>query len=196
MASKPPKKRVQVSAQPVAVPSHGAGQRPLPDRVCSTPTKKQEMIAWVNERLDRFQPDDEPCPLERAVEHADKGNIEPLREALLRQTGYDLERFLRKPTGRKRGQRFSKVKENDPVTEAAIDAKIIWWLWKRNYSKNPTRVNAVAIAADRHKVSREEVEYKLKKLSFENPLLKGDFGVTGFLRFPGRQNPILFWWDA
>jgi hypothetical protein len=194
--SKQPKKRV--SAQPTAALSHGAGQKPLPDRVCSTEAKKQQMIAWVNEMLDRFTSDEEPCSLDKAVERADKeGNIEPLRQALLRQTGCDLDRFLRKkPAGRKRGQHYPIVKEHDPVTEAAIDAKIIWRLWKRNYPKQPTGVNAKQIAADRHKVSVDEVINKSKKISFEISLSNKDFGVRGFLRFPRRQNPILFWWDA
>ena len=173
--------------------------RKLPDRVCSTEAKKQQMIAWTNEMLDRLTSDREPCSLEKAVERADKeGNIEPLRQALLRQTGYDLDRFLRKkPAGRKRGQRYPIVKEDDPVTEAAIDAKIIWWLWKRNYyPKQPTGVNAQQIAADRHKVSVDEVINKSKKISFEISPSNKDFGVRGFLRFPRRQNPILFWWDA
>jgi hypothetical protein len=193
--SKQPKKRV--SAQPAAALSHGAGQKPLPDRVCSTEAKKQQMIAWVNEMLDRFTSDEEPCSLEKAVEQADKeGNIEPLRQALLRQTGYNLGRFLRKkPAGRKRGERYPIVKKNDPVTEAAIDAKIIWWLWKR-YPKHPTGVDAKQIAADRHKVSLDDVINKLKKISFEVTPSNMDFGVRGFLKFPGRQKPILHWWDA
>jgi hypothetical protein len=171
-------------------------KRPLPDRVCSTKIKKQEMIRWVNEMLDRFGPGEEPRSLEKAVQRADKeGNIEPLREALLRQTGYDLGRFLRKP-GRKLGQRFPKVKEDDPVEEAAIDAKIIWWLWKWNYPKQPIGVNALQIAAKRHRVTVDEVINKSKKISFEIPPSNGDFGVRGFLRFPRRQNPILFWWDS
>jgi hypothetical protein len=195
---KQPKKRAQVSAQPAAALSHGAGQRPLPDRVCSTDPKKQVMITWVNEMLDRFKSDGEPCSLEKAVERADKeGNIEPLRQALLRQTGYDLDRFLRKkPAGRKRGQHYPIVKKKDPVTEAAIDAKIIWWLWKRNFPKLPTGVNAKQIAADRHKVSDDEVINKSKKISFEISPSNKDFGARGFLRFPRRQKPILFWWDA
>jgi len=103
------------------------------------------------------------------VVRADKeGNFEPLRQALLKQTGYDLDRFLRKkPAGRKRGQHYPIVKKKDPVTEAAIDAKIIWWLWKRKYPKRPTGVNAKQIAADRHKVSVDEVINKSKKISFE-----------------------------
>jgi hypothetical protein len=173
--------------------------RELPDRVCSTEAKKQEMIAWTNEMLDRLTSDREPCSLEKAVQRADKeGNIEPLRQALLRQTGYDLDRFLRKkPAGRKRGQRYPIVKKNDPVTEAAIDARIIVWLWKWNYpNKRLTGVSAQQIAADRRKVSVDEVINKLKKISFEISPSNADFGVRGFLRFPQRQKPILFWWDA
>jgi hypothetical protein len=177
-------------------------KRPLPDRVCSTKLKKQAMSEWVNEMLDRFGPDEEPCPLEKAIERADKeGNIKPLRGVLLRQTGYDLGRFLRKPK-REHGQHFPRVREDDPVeeddpvTEAAIDAKIIWWLWKCNYPKQPIGVNAKQIAADRHKVTRDEVENKSKKLSAKIPPSNGDFGKTGFLKFPRRKNPILFWWDA
>ncbi|MFY9957721.1 hypothetical protein [Bradyrhizobium sp.] len=172
-------------------------ERPLPDRVCSTKLKRQAMIEWVNQMLDRFKPDEELCSLEKAIERADQeGNIEPLREVLLRQTGCDLGRFLKKPK-RGHGQHFPKVKVDDPVTEAAIDAKIIWRLWKLNYPKAPTGVNAVEIAAARHNISDDvdKVKTKLKKLSFE-PSSNGDFGVSGFLRFPRRQNPILFWWDA
>jgi hypothetical protein len=73
-------------------------ERPLPDRVCSTKLKRQAMIEWVNQMLDRFEPDEELCSLEKAIERADQeGNIEPLREVLLRQTGCDLGRFLKKP---------------------------------------------------------------------------------------------------
>jgi|ERR1700756_624520 hypothetical protein len=98
---------------------------PLPDRVCSTALKKREMISWVNQMLDLFQPDERPLSLEQAMERADQeGNIKPLRQALLRQTGYDLGRFLKKPK-RAHGQHFPKIKEDDPIYEAAIDAKII-----------------------------------------------------------------------
>ena len=192
------KKPEPVSAQPAVAPGRDFGERPLPDRVCSTKAKKQEMIAWANEMLDRFISLDEPCSLEKAVERADKdGNIEPLRQALLQQTGYDLGRFLRKkPAGRKRGQRYPIVKEHHPVTEAAIDAKIIWWFWNRNYPKRPTGVDAKQIAADRHKVSVDEVINKLKKIHFEIFPSNEDFGVTGFLRFPRRQKPFLWWVDA
>ena len=75
---------------------------PLPDRVCSTALKKREMISWVNQMLDLFQPDERPLSLEQAMERADQeGNIKPLRQALLRQTGYDLGRFLKKPKRRR-----------------------------------------------------------------------------------------------
>jgi hypothetical protein len=171
-------------------------KHPLPDRVCSTKLKKQAMSEWVNEMLNRFGPDEAPCSLEEAIERADReGNIEPLRGVLLRQTGYDLGRFLRRPK-RGHGKHFPKVKEDDPVTEAAIDAKIIWWLWKCNYPKQPTGVNAKQIAAKRHRVTVDEVENKLKKISAEIPPSNGDFGKTGFLKFPRRQNPILNWWDV
>jgi hypothetical protein len=166
----------------------------LPDRVCSTKAKKEEMIRWVNQMLDRFQPDEQPASIAKAMELADKdGNIEPLRKALLQLTGRDLGRFLRRPK-RKHGQHFSKAKKCDPVTEAAIDAKIVWWLWKLNYSKRPIGVNAIEIAAARHNVDVDKVKNKQKKISFRPK--DADFGVTGFVRFPRSQRPILFWWDV
>lgn len=167
---------------------------PLPDRNCSTKLKRQAMIAWVNRMLDRFQPDERPYSLEQAMRQADKdGDTEPLRQVLLQQTGHDLGRFLRKPK-RAHGQHFPKTKASDPVTEAAIDAKIIWWLWRQNYPKKlPIGVNAVKIAAARHRVSVDAVINKGKKISF-NP--DGDFGVTGFLKFPRGKNSTLYWWDA
>jgi hypothetical protein len=144
------------------------------------------MSAWVNEMLDRFAPDEELCALQKAVERADKGNIEPLREALLQQTGYDLGRFL---------QKSERKRKDDRVYDAAIDAKIIWWwIWKRNYPKQPTGISAVEIAAARYKVTDEQVKNKLKKISaVEIP--PRDSGRE-FLRFPRRQNPIWYWlWD-
>lgn len=168
-------------------------QRPLPDRACSTEAKRQAMIKWLNEMLDRFQPDEQPRLLEEAIELAEKeGNVEPLREVLLRKTGYDLGRFLKKPK-RAHGQHFPEIKKEDPVTDAAIDAKLIWWIWKWNYPKRPTEVNAIEIAAARHNVDIDQVKNKLKKLSLKEP--SRDYGVSGFLKFPRRQNSILFWWD-
>jgi len=170
-------------------------EQPLPDRDCRTKTKAKQMADWCNAMLDRFERDERPLSLEQAMERADQeGNTEPLRRVLKQLTGHHVGRFLRKPQ-RNHGQHFQKARHSDPVTDAAIDAKIIWWLWKWNYPKQPVGVNAVQIAAARHKVSVDKVKSRTKKLSVEIPP-KEDIGKTGFVRFPRGQSPIWYWWNG
>jgi hypothetical protein len=145
----------------------------LPRWDCSKPRDAQDMIKWVKIELDRtrkppggwaeglrmFDPEHVKF---RAIEQAEKGNMEPLRRLLP-----GLARFLHRPK-QKRGKRFPKDKEGDPVTAAASDVKTIRKLWKTHYGKmnRPKNdpITAEQIAADRHGVDVEEVVSRLKKI--------------------------------
>ena len=140
---------------------------------CSKPRDAKKMIEWVNIELDRkrkplggwaegllgFDPDHVK---KKAIEQADKGNMEPLRKLFP-----GLARFLHRPK-QERGKRFPRNKEGDPVTAAASDVKTIRKLWKTHYGKRNRpkndSVTAEQIAADRHGVvDVEEVIARLKK---------------------------------
>jgi hypothetical protein len=142
---------------------------------CSKPRDAQNMTKWVNNALD-FRDNKikylrvlgeglrsfDPAYLKmKAIEQADRGNIGPLRLLFP-----DLAKFLCPPK-QKRGQRFPRNKESDPVAGAAIDAKEIRTLWKFFYGKrNRPRndpVTAEQIAADRWGVDVEAVIARLKK---------------------------------
>jgi hypothetical protein len=144
----------------------------LPRWDCSKPQDAQDMIKWVNIELDRkrkpprgwaegllmFDPD---YVKGKAIEQADKGNMEPLRKLLP-----GLARFLHPPK-QERGKRFPRNKEGDRVTKAAADVITTRKIWKAAYGKKNRPKNdpvtAEQIAADRWKVDIEKVIARLKK---------------------------------
>lgn len=104
--------------------------------------------------------------IEKAIKHADKtGDVEPLREDLLHLTGHDLKRFLRPPR-KTRGKKFTRD-SRDLATQAARDVRAIRKLLLREFghSKRPKGdfFKPEALAAERHGVSIESIESKLKK---------------------------------
>jgi len=124
------------------------------------------MKAWVNTMLDRMNGVRwfEEClvhiPPEiltekaerRAIEEAEHGNIEPLRNA-----HPHLASFLHLPQ-RKRGQRFPKV--NDKLMRAVADVSRIRGLWKRHFGRVKRQrgeLSAEEIAAERYKLDVEKV---------------------------------------
>ena len=105
--------------------------------------------------------------LELAIEEADsRGNMEPLRVALLRLTGEDLSRFLERPK-RKRGHGFPQ--KSDPIGEAVRDVRLIKWLWQGQFMRKRRGrndlVRATKIAADRHHVEEHAVINRMKRSS-------------------------------
>jgi hypothetical protein len=159
----------------------------LPRWVCLNDRDAEKLIEWTNRELDRletvrgyflevgngveFEGDEDPSyirwrkeqAIQQAIEQADNGNIKPLRHELPH-----LARFLHLGK-RKRGQRYAKAKEGDPLWEATLDVRIIRHLWKKHYKKinrpKNDRVTAEQIAADRWKVDVEAVVSRLKKTS-------------------------------
>jgi hypothetical protein len=145
----------------------------LPRWDCSKPRDAEKMIEWVNSELDRkrqppggwaeglrmFDPDHVKG---RAIQQADKGNMEPLRRLLP-----GLARFLHRPK-QERGKRFPRDKDGDPVAAAARDTRTIRKLWKTHYGKTNRPKNdpitAEQIAADRHGVDVEKVISRLTKI--------------------------------
>jgi hypothetical protein len=136
---------------------------------------RERMVAWVNWELD-YTPVEFPKPSPEAdefyrawrkaygpeIEHAEHGNIEPLRQRLP-----DLAKFLHLPK-RGRGKRFPKMRdENDRVQRAAYDVRTIRDLWEKHYGKKRRCKNdgpsAEEIAADRYEVDVEDVIKRLKK---------------------------------
>jgi hypothetical protein len=130
------------------------------------------MVDWVNEQLDResSNPFLEHVKLveamyggslEEAIERADKGDVEPLRRLFP-----ELARFIHRPR-LKRGQRFPKNPETDPVGKAVDDYQSIRALWRRTYGIKNRRtddpVTALKIAADRNGVDVDKVINRLKK---------------------------------
>lgn len=157
----------------------------LPRWECLNDRDAQRLIDWKNRELDHLETvrgyfleagnglelegDQDPLhiwwleqqSIKQAIEQADNGDIRPLRQALPH-----LARFLHL-SKRKRGQRYPKAKEGDPVREATLDVRLIRHLWKKHYKKinrpKNDRVTAEQIAADRWKVDVEVVIGRLKK---------------------------------
>jgi hypothetical protein len=133
------------------------------------------MTEWVNDKIDQLETmsnrflrygetvleSDERHVKAQAIEQADRGNIEPLQRLLP-----EYARFLCRPK-LKRGKRFPKDGNNDPVARAVDDVTLIRALWKQHYGKKNRPKNdpitAEQIAADRWKVDVEAVVSRLKK---------------------------------
>jgi hypothetical protein len=105
-----------------------------------------------------------------------QGDILPLREILsdllptlaktpvqARGLKYIAEHFVHLPPHRGRGQRYRKL--GDPVACAISDAARIRALWRQQYGRRnrPSHlVSAEAIAAERHDVTVEQINNRLK----------------------------------
>jgi hypothetical protein len=91
------------------------------------------------------------------IEAAERGNVEPLRQALPRYA-----EFIHPPR-RKRGQHFLKYKSKlDPVDPAVEDVNTIRTLLKQRYG-TAYGSGAEQIAADRWEVDVEKVIQRMKK---------------------------------
>jgi hypothetical protein len=142
----------------------------LPPWQARNPRERQQMVDWVNERLDELNEADfnEGCNNAqqfeawlatggREIDAADHGNIEPLRKRLPQ-----IARFLTAPLPRKRKKRQML----SPAAVAALNVKRIRHLWKKHYKRKNRRKDdgpsAIEIAALRSEVSVGKVEKRLK----------------------------------
>jgi hypothetical protein len=154
----------------------------LPQWECRTASEEKAMTDWVNAELNRIKIDsenfvrygesrltlDERYVLERAIEEADRGNIESLR-----RLHPHLARFLQPPELGV-GEKYQKDNSNDLVNKAVGDVQTIRLLWRRYFPDHKRRpkgdlVKAEQIAADRHGVDVKAVESKLKNPHRNNP---------------------------
>jgi hypothetical protein len=96
---------------------------------------------------------------ERVEEQADQGNLEPMRQAILRMFGRDWSRFLRRPPRQKSGR--PPITEN-PISKAVDDYRNIMAHYEGKTDR-PKGVTVEKIIADRYGIDQRQVRDRLKK---------------------------------